>query len=134
MRPMAAFASISASPGSTLFSADISKTHPASTARPIAKVSAAATRGRIERGRFIAVSRPASALSAIRYRARISSFSPSRHSGSYLLEIDPLVHRKPLQMPAEAVEAHFDRAQANPLAAADDAASAGGDVLFVCDR
>src|SRR2546430_10093935 len=52
----------------------------------------------------------------------------------HLLEIDALVHRQSLQIAAQAVEAHFDRAEAHPLAAADDAAAAWRDVVLGRDR
>ena len=40
---------------------------------------------------------------------------------SRLLEVDPLVHGEPLEVPAKAVEPHLDRSQADPLATAEDA-------------
>src|SRR5262245_949221 len=42
---------------------------------------------------------------------------------SRLLEVDPLVHRQPLELAAQAVEPHLGGAQADPLASAENAAS-----------
>src|SRR2546426_3042704 len=48
--------------------------------------------------------------------------------GSHLLEVDALVHGQILKLAAQAVQPHLDRAQAYPLAAADDATAPGGDL------
>src|SRR5712691_3071400 len=55
-------------------------------------------------------------------------------SSSDFFEIDPFDHGQPLEMAAQTVEAHLDRAQAHPLATADDAAAPGGDLLVRRDR
>src|SRR5438132_288592 len=53
---------------------------------------------------------------------------------SRLFEVDPLVHGQPLEIPAQAVEPHLDRAEAHPLAAAQDAAAPRGGLRLRRDR
>src|ERR1051325_682972 len=47
-----------------------------------------------------------------------------RRTGSDFFEVDALPDRQALQEAPEAVESHLDRAEAHPLAAADDATAA----------
>src|SRR5437879_11937188 len=53
----------------------------------------------------------------------------ARDSLSRLLEVDPLVHRQPLEVAEQAVEPHLARTQAQPLAPARNPTTPGiGDV------
>src|SRR5262249_51683858 len=49
---------------------------------------------------------------------------------SDLFEIDPLDDGQALEMTAQAIEAHLDRAQAHPVSSTDDAAAPRGDVAI----
>ena len=51
-------------------------------------------------------------------------FSCLRTGRLCLLEIDPFHHRQALQVTSQAVQAHFDGAEADPFAAAEDAGAA----------
>src|SRR5262245_55023521 len=52
----------------------------------------------------------------------------------HFLEIDTLVHRQPLEVPAQAVEPHFDGAEPHPVAPADDTAAPRRDAALGRDR
>src|SRR3989442_12855535 len=58
----------------------------------------------------------------------------ARRAISRLLEVDPLVHRQPLEMAAQAVEPHLAGTQAHPLAPAENATAPGIGPLGGRDR
>src|SRR5438093_7499899 len=75
------------------------------------------------------------------YRSSSICFIPSSPSSrpfqsnvSRLFEVDPLVHRQPLEMAAQAVEPHLAGTQAHPLAPAENAAASGIGALGGRDR
>src|SRR5688572_19829692 len=80
----------------------------------------------------IPASRYAGAQQARRYekpRCELSGFGGRCGVGCFdFLEVDTLLHRQALQIAAQAVESHFDRAETDPVTAADDPAAPRCDV------